>query len=75
MKRGKECNTGGDETVSLSKRSTLKWLGAGSVLLSGGALALPAVAKSDNTVCDNSQRLREIPYLGKHQAGVITPEQ
>ncbi|WP_413493013.1 iron uptake transporter deferrochelatase/peroxidase subunit [Morganella psychrotolerans] len=75
MKRGKEYPAGGDETVSLSKRSTLKWLGAGSVLLSGGALALPAVAKSDNTVCDNTSRLREIPYLGKHQAGVITPEQ
>lgn len=75
MKHGKEHSAGGDEAVSLSKRSTLKWLGAGSVLLSGGALALPAMAKSDNGACDNTSRLREIPYLGKHQAGVITPEQ
>ncbi|WP_413482884.1 iron uptake transporter deferrochelatase/peroxidase subunit [Morganella psychrotolerans] len=75
MKHGKEHSAGGDEAVSLSKRSTLKWLGAGSVLLSGGAFALPAMAKSDNTACDNTSRLREIPYLGKHQAGVITPEQ
>ena len=39
MKHGKVNLTETEESVSLSKRNTLKWLGAGSVLLSGG---LPA---------------------------------
>ena len=73
MKHGKVNLTETEESVSLSKRNTLKWLGAGSVLLSGGLPAFSAAAAP--AACDNSARLREIPYLGKHQAGVITPEQ
>ncbi|WP_274370851.1 iron uptake transporter deferrochelatase/peroxidase subunit [Morganella morganii] len=73
MKDGKVKLTETEESVSLSKRNTLKWLGAGSVLLSGGLPAFSAAAAP--AACDNSARLREIPYLGKHQAGVITPEQ
>lgn len=74
-----------DPLISQSKRNALKLLGvgAGSLLLSNGALALtPRLKKTETdskanteTNCDNSLRNRTIPYLGQHQAGVITPEQ
>ena len=44
MKHGKASLTETEASVSLSKRNTLKWLGAGSILLSGGLPAFSAVA-------------------------------
>ncbi|MBD2810915.1 deferrochelatase/peroxidase EfeB [Xenorhabdus sp. Vera] len=75
MKQGKTKESGHDEPICVSKRATLKLLGAGGILLSGGALSLPAVASSETAACDNRTRAHAIPYQGKHQAGVITPEQ
>ncbi|QTL38257.1 deferrochelatase/peroxidase EfeB [Xenorhabdus budapestensis] len=75
MKHEKNTIPSENESISLSKRTTLKWLGAGSILLSGGTLSLPTMAIPETKTCDNLSRTHTIPYLGKHQAGVITPEQ
>ncbi|KLU16698.1 MULTISPECIES: iron uptake transporter deferrochelatase/peroxidase subunit [Xenorhabdus] len=75
MKHEKNTIPSENESISLSKRMTLKWLGAGSVLLSSKALSLPTMATPETKACDNLSRTHAIPYLGKHQAGVITPEQ
>lgn len=56
--------------VNLNKRTTLKWLG-GSLLLA----SLGAKATEKPTPSATPRYQRAIAYLGKHQAGVITPEQ
>lgn len=56
--------------INLDKRNTLKWLGGSLLLASVGVKA--AETKADTSVI-RYQRI--IAYLGKHQAGVITPEQ
>lgn len=56
--------------INLNKRNTLKWLGGSLLLASVGVKA------QQNSDCSSALRYqRAIPYLGKHQAGVITPEQ
>ncbi|OAT48636.1 ferrous iron transport peroxidase [Proteus hauseri ATCC 700826] len=56
--------------INLNKRNTLKWLGGSLLLASVGVKA------QQNSDCvSNLSYRRAIPYLGKHQAGVITPEQ
>lgn len=56
--------------VNHHKRTTLKWLGGSLLLASMGANAI------EKSKCSPTLRYqRAINYLGKHQAGVITPEQ
>lgn len=56
--------------VNLDKRTTLKWLG-GSLLLA----SIGVNAQQKQCASSVPRYQRAIAYLGKHQAGVITPEQ